>query len=399
MGKRRAGGEGSVFRYKNRWAAQIEVQEWNQPRRRKTVYGATQAEVLTKLDELRDKIQHGISIPAGRAQTTGAYLELWLTETLPADVLAGRLKASTLASYTDQTRRHILPALGSIPLDQLSPRQIRAWLTGKLGETSYRGTPLSARTVAYLHGILRNALAQAVRDELLPRNPVTLVRPPRHRSPTITPLSVADAQQLLAVTSQDRLAALWLVLLTLGLRRGEALALRWKDLDLEGQTVTISRSLQRLSSYDDTGRATTRLIETAPKTDASAAVLPLPSQLTAALGRHRAEQRIERLAAGTWTRPDLVFTTPIGTPLEPRNISRTFQLLNRQAGIRPLRLHDLRHSSASFLLLQGVDLKTVQTMLRHTRLATTADLYLHVHPQMQRDAGDRLEQLLHPVAR
>ena len=137
--------KGQSSRYKNRWAAQIEVQEWNQPRRRKTVYGATQAEVLTKLDELRDKIQHGIAIPAGRAQTTGAYLELWLTETLPADVLAGRLKASTLASYTDQTRRHILPALGHIPLDQLSPRQIRSWLTGKLAETSYRGTPLSAR--------------------------------------------------------------------------------------------------------------------------------------------------------------------------------------------------------------------------------------------------------------
>lgn len=99
------------------------------------------------------------------------------------------------------------------------------------------------RTVAYLHGILRNALAQAVRDELLARNPVTLVRPPRHRSPTITPLSVPEAEQLLTVTSQDRLAALWLVLLTLGLRRGEALALRWKDLDLEAQTVTISRSL------------------------------------------------------------------------------------------------------------------------------------------------------------
>ena len=128
-------------------------------------------------------------------------------------------------------------------------------------------------------------------------------------------------------------------------------------------------------------------------------MLPLPGQLTAALRQHRGEQRRERLAAGHWPRPDLVFTTPLGTPLEPRNISRTFQLLNRQAGIRPLRLHDLRHSSASFLLLQGVDLKTVQTMLRHTRLATTADLYLHVHPQLQRDAGNRLEQLLHPVAR
>ena len=340
----------------------------------------------------------GIAIPVGRPQTTGAYLELWLTETLPADVLAGRLKPSTLASYTDQTRRHILPTLGAIPLGELSPRHIRAWLTGKLTEPAARGRPLSARTVAYLHGILRNALAQAVRDELLPRNPVTLVRPPRHRSPTIVPLSVDEAQRLLTVTSQDRLAALWLVLLTLGLRRGEALALRWNDIDLDNQTVTISRSLQRLINYDDTGKTSTKLVEAAPKTNGSSATLPLPGRLTDVLREHRANHRRERLAARQWARPDLVFTTVIGSPLEPRNTSRTFDLLCRQAGLRKLRLHDLRHSSASFLLLQGVDLKTVQTMLRHTRLATTADLYLHVHPQMQREAGNRLENLLHARA-
>lgn len=399
MTKRRAAGQGSVFRHNSGWAAQLEVREWNQPRRRKTVYGPTQGDVLVKLDALRRQVQLGGPVPSGKTLTVGAYLEEWLTVTLPGEVLAGRLKRSTLSSYTDQTRRHILPALGNTSLVELSPRQLRAWLAAKLTETSARGRPLSARTVGYLHGILRAALAQAVRDELLVRNPATLVRPPRHRSPTIVPLTVEEAGRLLAVTSNDRLAALWLLLLTLGLRRGEALALHWDDLDLDGSTVAISRSLQRLATNTlSPDRRSTELVEVAPKTDASIAVLPLPAQLIAILREHRQQQLRERLAAGGWARPDVVFTTELGTYLEPRNVSRAFTQLCQAAGVRPLRLHDLRHSAASFLLLQGVDLKTVQTMLRHTRLATTADLYLHVHPELQRGAVDSMERLLHPLA-
>ena len=214
------------------------------------------------------------------------------------------------------------------------------------------------------------------------------------------PLTVDEARQLLAVTNNDRLSALWLTLLTLGLRRGEALALHWDDIDLDRTPSRISRSLQRLISYDDAAAATsTALIETTPKTAGSAAMLPLPDGSPRRYASTASSKLHERLAADHWHRPDLVFTTTSGNWLEPRNISRRFQQLCQHAGIRQLRLHDLRHSSASFLLLQGVDLKTVQTMLRHTRLSTTADLYLHVHPELQRDAGDRLEQLLHPAAR
>jgi len=399
MARRRPAGEGSVFRHNGAWAGQLDIHEWNQPRRRKTVYGPTQAHVLNKLDDLRQQVQLGAAVPTGRAVTVGFYLEEWLTVTLPGEVLAGRLKRNTLASYTDQTRRHILPTLGNTALVELSPRQLRAWLSAKLTETSARGRPLSARTVAYLHGILRAALAQAVRDELLTRNPATLVRPPRHRSPTVVPLTVDEAHRLLAAASNHRLAALWLLLLTLGVRRGEALALHWNDLDLDAGTVTISRSLQRLpASNPSPDQQATELVEVAPKTDASVAVLPLPGQLVGALREHRRQQLRERLAAGCWDRIDVVFTTEIGTYLEPRNVTRSFGQLCQAASLRPLRLHDLRHSAASFLLLQGVDLKTVQTMLRHTRLATTADLYLHVHPELQRGAVESMERLLHPLA-
>ena len=232
-----------------------------------------------------------------------------------------------------------------------------------------------------------------MRDELISRNAAKLVRPPTARPPAIKPLTADEARQLLATTSQDRLAALWLTLLTLGLRRGEALALQWDDIDLETQTVIVRRTLQRLHHYDEHGSATNALAVTSPKTNASNAMLPLPHGLTAALREHRQTQLRERLAADDWPRPEMVFTTPIGTWLDPDNISHRFQKLCSEAGIRRMRLHDLRHSSASLLLLQGVDPKTVQTLLRHTRFSTTADLYLHVQPELQRDAGERLERL------
>ena len=427
MAGRRENGQGSVFRHRDGWAAQLTITTYGQPRRRKTVYGTTQREVLTKLDTLRRSLETGIPISSGRTLTVGAYLEQWISETLPSQVAGGRLRTSTLHSYAAQIRLHITPTLGRIPLDQLGPREIRLWLAAKQQQTSRRGRPLSPRTCAYLHGILRAALADACRDELLARNAATLVRPPRPRTPAVTPLSIGEARTILTATAGDPLYALWVLLLGVGLRRGEALALHWDDLHLDPTlispedaprrsgvnqldnaaaasvgampTVRISRSLQRLAGPLDpaTGRQRTQLAEVDPKTVASTATLPLPEPVAAALRAHRREQLRARLAAPGWHNPDLVFATPLGTHLEPRNVSRQWVELCERLGMRHIRLHDLRHSAASFLLLQGVDLKLVQTTLRHSRLATTADLYTHVHPELQDHAAQRMAQLLAPL--
>lgn len=269
-------------------------------------------------------------------------------------------------------------------------------MTGKLEENSARGRPLSARTVAYCHAILRAALSDAVRDELIRRNVAQLVEPPRVRTPPVEPLTAAEAEAVLAAARGDNLHALWVVLLGLGLRRGEALGLQWGDIDFECQTIKISRSLQRLRGAKDpeTGKHRGKLALTDTKTESSTASLALPQFVSDALRDHRQQQLSTRLAAPVWINPEFVFTSSVGTPLEPRNVNREWNDLLDRAHVRRVKLHATRHTTASLLLREGVDMKIVQSVLRHSRLSTTADIYSHVYDEVKRDAAQRLDSLL-----
>ncbi|MCW2620797.1 MAG: integrase, partial [Frankiales bacterium] len=256
------------------------------------------------------------------------------------------------------------------------------------GQTPPPPLLLSARTVTYTHAVLRAALNDALRDEVpgLKRNVAELVSPPPKVPSTARPLKLSSLPLVLEAMDQHRWRALWLTYLGLGLRKGEALGLAWSDLDLEAGLVTISRSLRRRDG---------RLVDGPVKTAASGATVPVPSPLVRVLQQHRADQRRERLAAVAWAEPERVFTTARGTALEPRNVNTEWAKVCAAAGIEPIRLHDLRHSMATFALRQGVELKTIQTMLRHSRLSTTADLYTHVLQEVQRSGADRMGDLLH----
>jgi integrase len=383
MAGRRAGGEGSVYRYRDGWAAQVRIGQ-GRGARRKTVYGRTQGDVIEKLRTMQRQIDAGVVLRAGRSITVGAYLESWVR-----DVLPGSVRASTEASYETLVRMHLVPGLGSIALDKLTPTHVRAFLRAKASEVSVRTKrPLSPRTLQYLHAVLRLALEQARRDELVTRNVAMLVAAPRVSREEIRPLTVVEARALFAAAVTDRLRPLWLVLVSLGLRRGEALALRWEDIDLDTGVVQIRRSLQRVRG---------KLLTVEPKTERSRRALPLPAVLVDVLREHRRAQVAERLAAPAWVDPEMVFTTHVGTPLEPRNVLRSFHALCRRAGVREVRIHDLRHAAASFLLLQGVDMRVVMGTLGHSRQATTSDLYTHLLEPVQRDAADRMDALLRDV--
>ncbi|MDP9408204.1 MAG: site-specific integrase [Actinomycetota bacterium] len=325
-------------------------------------------------------------MPAGRPLTLGEYLETWLRDTLP-----GTVRPSTAASYASLTRQHIVPTLGHHRLDRLTAVHIRAFLRAKGTEPSARtGRPLSPRTLQYLHAVLRLALEQARRDDLVQRNVAGLVAGPRLQQREMQPVTPEEVSRLLASAATDRLAPLWLLVTALGLRRGEALALRWEDVDLEAGHLRVRATLQRVEG---------RLVRAdVPKTQASRRTLPLPAVVVDALRAHRAAQLQDRLAAPVWQDATLVFTTSVGTPLEPRNVLRSFQELCERAGLRRLRIHDLRHAAASFLLLQGVDMRVVMGTLGHSRLATTSDLYTHLLEPVQRQAADRMDALLRDMA-
>ena len=201
----------------------------------------------------------------------------------------------------------------------------------------------------------------------------------------IAPLSVQEARRFLTVARTHRLSALWAVALGVGLRRGEALGLKWSDVDLDRGRLTVRRSLQRVDG---------KLSLHQTKTSTSERTIPLPQPLIQALSEHRRRQLEERFTAGAaWEDHNLVFCTTHGRPIEPRNINRAFTALLRKTNLRTIRLHDLRHSCATMLFAQGVEAATVQRILGHSSITVTTSTYVDVIEQVQHDALSRLDLL------
>ena len=200
-------------------------------------------------------------------------------------------------------------------------------------------------------------------------------------------LTVEQAQTLLEAARGDRLEALYVVLVSLGLRRGEALGLQWSDLDLDVQSLMrIERALKRERG---------KLVLGELKTASSRRTLHVPSPVLDALRAHRRRQRAERLAiGGAWARTGLVFTTPLGTPVDPDNFSKAFGRLCERAGLGRWHLHELRHSAASIMLAQGVPLEVVSDVLGHSGIAITSDVYGHILVEQKRNAAHAMGQAL-----
>jgi integrase len=319
-----------------------------------------------------------VGMPAADEElTVGDFLQGWLSEVARVTV-----RPRTYASYRYVVGLHLTPALGDLVLASLSPADVQAFLNAK------SASGLSPRTVGYLRGVLRGALGHAERTDLVTRNVARLARPPRIPRRRVSPLSVEQVRTFLAAIVGDRLEALYLVALGVGLRQGEILGLRWSDVDLEGGTLTVRHALARID-----GRL--ELVE--PKSVTSRRVVPLPAFVRDALVAHRHRQTAEPLPL----RPappdpfaDLVFVTTHGTPLDGITITRRFQHILAGAGLPHQRFHDLRHACASLLLAQGVPARVVMETLGHSEISLTLNTYSHVMPSVGREAAERMDQLL-----
>ena len=263
---------------------------------------------------------------------------------------------------------------------KVTPTQIRRLLEAKAD------SGLSTATVRHIHAMVRNVLADAEREELVARNAAKLVRPPALTRPERRALTMKEAQALLASIRGDRLEALWVCALSLGLRRGELLGLRWIDVDQVAKTISVRQALLRVDG---------RLVLDRPKTSRSARTIPAPDVVLKQLREHRTRQIAEQLRAGErWRDSGLVFTSAVGTPLEPRNVDRVWHEARKRAGLTWVRLHDLRHACATFLLLTGASPRTVMETLGHSQIALTMNTYAHVLPQVERDAIDQAARAL-----
>ncbi len=365
---RRANGEGSVYvRGDGRCVGQLSYEDESGNKQRRTVYGRTKAEVREKLKDARKRLEAGEPVKDAKI-TLATWLDQWVAKALAAS----DRKQATKDLYATMVKAHLKPTLGHISLEKLRPSDVEALIVAK------RAEKLSASTIRTLYSVLRGALEIAVRDGLVRRNVATVVKRPAAERTEATYLTSEQAQALLTTIAGDRLESLYRVMLATGLRRGEALALHWADVDLEGGSLRVRGTLARTSQG---------LQISEPKTERSRRTVPLPRSAVETLKAHRKRQTVERLAAGpAWEQSDLVFATEIGTALEPRNVLRRFDVLARKAGLEGVHLHTLRHSAASFLLAAGTHTKVVQQHLGHSSYAITADIYSHVAPAQAREA-------------
>lgn len=341
--------------------------------------GKTRAEVAEKLKRLQAQQQAGATLAAERI-TVAAYLTLWLEQ-----VVTPRCRPRTLESYAGVCRRYLVPHLGHHQLAALTPAQVQQMLN----DLTAQG--LSPRTVAYSRGVLQRALNRAIKWEYVSRNVATLAEPPRQVKPPIVPLDAEGARRLLVAARGHRLEVLYRLALGLGLRKGELLGLRWRDLDWTKRTIRIAAAV---------GWEGGKLVRAEPKTAHSLRTLPLSPALIEALQQHAERQEAEATQAGLgWNSAGLIFPSEVGTLLNPYNVVRHFKALLQVAGLSPrVRFHDLRHTCATLLISEGAHPRVVMELLGHSAISITMNTYARALPTDQRDAAASLDVLLAPVA-
>ncbi len=387
MGKR-ANGEGNVYQRANgTWEARIAyVDAATGQRKRRSFYGPTAAIVRAKLREARQRIDHGAPVADAR-QSVASWLAHWRATTLAASSRA----ESTKAQYADLARKHLeVPPLGPIALDKLRPSDVEALILSMRDRTKTRGhdqvRALSDSTIRSTFGVLRLALEGAVRDGLLARNPAATVKRPGVERREKRNLSADDAAKILRAADGMRYQVALVLIAATGLRRGEALALRWEHVDLAAGTLRVAATI---------GRVGKRLVTSTPKTERSRRTVPLPSAVVEMLRNHRRRQAEERLrAANVWEENDLVFCTEVGRPVEPRNLLREIEAAASRAGIAGVGVHSLRHAAATAWLENGTHIRAVADLLGHSSVSITGDIYAATSDDTARKAVDGLSTSL-----
>jgi integrase len=340
------------------------------------VYAKTAEEVRVKLDQARDRIKVDAPVQDSPQQLAD-WIERWITTALEAS----SRKRSSKVLYARLARKHLSPApLGSTPLDRLRKTHIDGLIV------ELRKRELSDSTVRLVYTVLRGALNDAVTDGLMGRNPCTLVKRPGVQRTEAKHLDAATVSAVLTAAQGLRYRKVLLLIAASGLRRGEALGLRWEHVNLTDGWLKVTATL---------GRVGDELVITEPKTARSRRMVPLSAAVVAMLKAQRKTQLEERLRAGDrWTDTGLVFTTEFGGPVDPYNLLRTIKVAAEKAGVKGVGVHTLRHSAAVAWLEAGMHIRAVADLLGHSSIAVTGDIYGHTSDDTARAAIDGLSGVL-----
>jgi len=382
---KRANGEGTVRqREGGRWEARLVYTDPNTGQtKRASFYGSKASEARAKMRAAGLRLESGAPVRDAK-RTVAEWLGHWQRTTLAAS----SRKETTKVLYRHLISGHIAPApFGAIPLDRLKPSDVDGLILAMRSKTKPAPGGITIRalsdaTVQRVFTVLRVALDGAVRDGLLARNPAAAVRQPAVPRREARFLSSADVVALLRAAEGSRYQAPLVLIAATGLRKGEALALQWADVDFASKSLRVRGTLARVDGA---------LMVSEPKTAKSRRSLPLSEGVVAMLRAHRKTQVAERLHAGNvWTDTGHVFTSESGQPLDPRNVLRALTVAARKAGIQGVTVHTLRHSAATAMLEAGIHLKAVSELLGHADIRVTADVYGHTSDEVARAAMDRL---------
>jgi integrase len=372
-------GEGSIYPYKKNgkkvgYRGAYVVHTAEGPKRR-YVSGKNRDEARRKLTEAMANRDKGL-IYNDENLALGEYLDRWLS-----DSVYGTVRESTFSRDKYLVTNHIKPSIGRVKLKSVNAPQVQSLYRERLD------SGLSPSTVQKIHHVLHKALAQAVKWNLIPRNPSDSVKAPTPTPKEMRPLSASEANKLLEAARGDRLEALYVLAIHTGMRQGELLGLKWADVDLENAVVRVRRTLTRNG---------TRYVLGEPKTKKSRRTVRLTQKAVEALRSHRVSQAQEKLRIGSlYQDQDLVFAGRNGGLINPSNLrQRSFKPLLKRAGLPQITFHDLRHTYASLLFQKNVHPKIVSDTLGHASVAITLDTYSHMLPGMGGEAADAMREVL-----
>jgi integrase len=386
---RRGNGEGSITqRTDGTWQASLGVgyDPITGKPKRVYFYGKTRKEVQEKLTTALGKAQSG-RLPEPSKITMGQWLSTWLEE-----YMRPSLRATTFESYRTQIEKHLIPGLGAIRLTRLQTSHLQKLYNALLKEGKLHGAKgggtagLAPKSVRYIHTILHGALSQAEKEGIIALNPANAVRLPRVQRKEMHTLDTQSLGVFLSAARDTDDYAAYLLDLSTGLRRGELLGLRWRNVDLQAGTVTVREQLVPVGGA---------LVFQEVKTALSHRTVGIPPAVVKALRAHRARQAQTRLMFGeAYQNNDLAFPAATGKPQDPRAVTRRFERLLARAGLERIRFHDLRHTYATLSLQEGVALNTIQEALGHYSPAFTMATYAHVTQKMKERSTDKIGNLL-----
>lgn len=337
---------------------------------RKTKKGrgfASKLQATEAMREFETSLKKGTYIQPNK-MTYREYMEKWL------EGKATTVKASTYGTYSSLVNNHILPAIGNVDLQKITPMKLE-----DLYRNLMKAGRLSDENIQKVHSIIKDSLNKALRWDMILKNPAAVVDRPKASKKEIEVWDTPEVHKFLEVAKLTRNHMAFLLAVTTGMRQGEILGLRWKDIDFLSGNLSIIQTL----SHDG------KELSIGAKTSAGNRVIAIDAETLNALEKHRLKYNEEKMASrNIYEDNNLVISTSVGTPLSPRNLVRSFDTIIEKAKVKKIRFHDLRHTHATLLLKQGVNPKIVAERLGHANVRITLDTYSHLLPTMQKDTAE-----------